>query len=132
MVLDCPLSFLPVMIRWINDMQLRSLPLGFIPGPDSESRGFGNLYNLTNPRPWKYPSQVQKDVSDQVISQLRSKFQPRGDHPCRKIVFTIRSHDQGWANDVENRGTYNASFTWFDIGLEKLVSFRESKLFRCS
>lgn len=33
-------------------------------------------------------------------------------HPCRKIVFHISSHDQGWGGD--HRGSYGKSWTWFD------------------
>lgn len=41
-------------------------------------------------------------------------------HPCRKIVFTITSHDQGWANNARlDRGTYRGSYTWFEAGLER-------------
>ena len=42
------------------------------------------------------------------------------EHPCRKIAFTIRSHDQGWGGQHEDHGTYKGSFTWFDIGLQRL------------
>ncbi|KAH8701087.1 hypothetical protein BGW36DRAFT_357716 [Talaromyces proteolyticus] len=38
----------------------------------------------------------------------------RGIHPCRKIVFDITSHDQGWGGDASHRGTYRGSYTWFD------------------
>ncbi len=42
------------------------------------------------------------------------------EHPCRKIVFTITSHDQGWGGDnPEDRRTYNNSWTWFEVGLER-------------
>jgi hypothetical protein len=40
-------------------------------------------------------------------------------HPCRRIVFTIRSHDQGFSNEAGNRGTHNGSWTWFEAGLER-------------
>ncbi|KAK3311008.1 uncharacterized protein B0T15DRAFT_385346 [Chaetomium strumarium] len=40
-------------------------------------------------------------------------------HPCRRIVFTIRSHDQGWGGDYHNRRTYENSWTWFEAGLER-------------
>ena len=40
-------------------------------------------------------------------------------HPCRRIVFTIRSHDQGWGGDPGDAGTYNGSWTWFEVGLER-------------
>lgn len=42
------------------------------------------------------------------------------EHPCRKIVFTITSRDQGWGGDrPEFRGTYQGSYTWFEAGLER-------------
>jgi hypothetical protein len=52
---------------------------------------------------------------------MKSKSNVRGEHPCRRIVFSITSHDQGWADDTEDEGTYKGSFTWFDAGLERLV-----------
>jgi hypothetical protein len=39
-------------------------------------------------------------------------------HPCRKIVFTFRSHDQGWSSEGNNN-TYDNSWTWFEAGLER-------------
>ncbi|RAK74136.1 uncharacterized protein BO72DRAFT_435968 [Aspergillus fijiensis CBS 313.89] len=35
-------------------------------------------------------------------------------HPCRKIMFTISAHDQGWGGGARNKGPYDGSFTWFD------------------
>lgn len=40
-------------------------------------------------------------------------------HPCRRIVFTIQSHDQGWGGSFPDHGTYNGSWTWFEAGLER-------------
>jgi hypothetical protein len=40
-------------------------------------------------------------------------------HPCRRIVFTIKSHDQGWGGNPNDEGTYNGSWTWFEAGLER-------------
>jgi hypothetical protein len=39
--------------------------------------------------------------------------------PCRRIVFTIKSHDQGFGGGYDDRGTYNGSWTWFEAGLER-------------
>lgn len=42
------------------------------------------------------------------------------EHPCRKIVFTITSHDQGWSGNARHdRGSYRRSWTWFEAGLER-------------
>jgi len=40
-------------------------------------------------------------------------------HPCRKIVFTIRSRDQGWGGDQQDHDTYHGSWTWFEAGVER-------------
>ncbi|GAB1311556.1 hypothetical protein MFIFM68171_01766 [Madurella fahalii] len=39
--------------------------------------------------------------------------------PCRRIIFTIRSRDQGWGGLHADRGTYHGSWTWFEVGLER-------------
>lgn len=35
----------------------------------------------------------------------------------QKIIFTIRSHDQGWSSYPENHGTFDNSWTWFDAAV---------------
>jgi hypothetical protein len=35
-------------------------------------------------------------------------------YPVRKVVFTITSKDQGWADDPALNGTYEQSYTWFE------------------
>lgn len=39
----------------------------------------------------------------------------RGLYPCRKIVFDISSHDQGWGGGHGDSGTFRGSYTWFDV-----------------
>ncbi|KIJ59294.1 hypothetical protein HYDPIDRAFT_162653 [Hydnomerulius pinastri MD-312] len=39
-------------------------------------------------------------------------------HPCRRIVFELWSHDQGWSSSLTDRGTYRESFTWWDASVE--------------
>lgn len=41
------------------------------------------------------------------------------EHPCRKIVFTLRSRDQGWGGHPQDRGSYRGSWTWFEAGKER-------------
>lgn len=41
------------------------------------------------------------------------------EHPCRKIVFTMRSRDQGWGGQLRDRGSYRGSWTWFEAGKER-------------
>jgi hypothetical protein len=35
-------------------------------------------------------------------------------HPVRKVIFTITSKDQGWADNPLLNGTYEQSYTWFE------------------
>lgn len=39
-------------------------------------------------------------------------------NPARKIVFRIRSHDQGWTTD-DVPGPFTVAKTWFDAGIER-------------
>lgn len=41
------------------------------------------------------------------------------EHPCRKIVFTMKSRDQGWGGHHQDKGTYRGSWTWFEAGKER-------------
>ena len=41
------------------------------------------------------------------------------EHPCRKIVFTLRSRDQGWGGHPQDTGSYRGSWTWFEAGKER-------------
>ncbi|KAH7925690.1 hypothetical protein BV22DRAFT_1128833 [Leucogyrophana mollusca] len=47
---------------------------------------------------------------------------PRGEHPCKKIVFQLWSKGQGHAHDPTNEGSYRGSYTWFDAGVETPLS----------
>jgi len=55
-----------------------------------------------------------------LLEKWIARSLPRDAHPCRKLVFHIKSHDQGWGGEREDRGTYSGSFTWFDVGKEKI------------
>jgi hypothetical protein len=62
---------------------------------------------------------VQTPYSLEVFQKATGSPEPLLEHPCRKIVFTIRSHDQGWGGENTDHGSYRSSWTWFDAGLEK-------------
>jgi hypothetical protein len=63
---------------------------------------------------------LQKPFSLEAWQRATGSPEEFLEHPCRKIVFSIRSHDQGWSGDRANYRTYKGSFTWFDAGLERL------------
>lgn len=52
---------------------------------------------------------------------------PRIVHPVRKIVFKISGHDQGTGGPISDEGPYVDSWTWYDVGLEKLEARTDSK-----
>ncbi|KIW06353.1 uncharacterized protein PV09_02815 [Verruconis gallopava] len=37
-----------------------------------------------------------------------------GQHPVRKVVFTVESQDQGWSDYRDDHGTERGSWTWFE------------------
>ncbi|KAI9811795.1 MAG: hypothetical protein M1832_000689 [Thelocarpon impressellum] len=53
---------------------------------------------------------------------------PRGQHPFRKLVWQLASHDQGMSNSVCHRGTYEQSYTWFEADLERPEGYAEDAL----
>jgi hypothetical protein len=78
--------------------------------------------------PWPEPDDFPHSVTQEVLDSWTRDAKPRGEFPCRKIVFTIKSHDQGWGGPAGCRGTYKGSSTWFDVGLETLSATRDHQL----
>jgi hypothetical protein len=66
------------------------------------------------------PSDAVQAMTLRILNQWKSRSLPRGDYPFRKVVFTIKSKDQGWVDRRGIRGTYEGSYTWFDVGLEQI------------
>jgi hypothetical protein len=61
-------------------------------------------------------------------SQLKDCQGPRLVNPVRKIVFTIRSRDQGWTSRQDSHeNTFEGSWTWFEAGLEKFEEEKQCK-----
>ncbi|PSN70473.1 ankyrin [Corynespora cassiicola Philippines] len=40
-------------------------------------------------------------------------------HSIREVAFITRSHDQGSSNHSELQGTYEGSYTWFEVAIQK-------------
>ncbi|KAH9213764.1 hypothetical protein DL95DRAFT_301603 [Leptodontidium sp. 2 PMI_412] len=103
---------------------LRSFPLGYIPKgtlPTSCSMTSANeAYPTIPPSPWQDPAALPSDVTEDIKERWASESHIRGEFPCRKIVFTLVSHDQGWGGEPGHHGTYKGSFTWFDVGKERI------------
>lgn len=101
------------------------MPLGYLPDSPEDIGGFlqADSNYSTQPPYATSPPQFNPDLEAQRIAILEHftlLSLCRGQHPCRKVVFTIKSHDQGWGGDRSHKGTYRGSFTWFQAGVERL------------
>jgi hypothetical protein len=85
-------------------------------------------YVTWKPKPWPSSYVVPSNATTEVLNKWTAKTLPKGKYPVRKIVFTIESHDQGWGGENRSqRGTYEGSFSWFDVGHERFSAHRASK-----
>lgn len=94
--------------------QLRTPPLGFPQWPSQSTANLQPGAILTHPPTPKVPGEPfpPETFQDLVGAPILA-------HPCRKVVFTIRSRDQGWGGLYPDHGTYHNSWTWFEAGLER-------------
>ncbi|KAK3897791.1 hypothetical protein C8A05DRAFT_47704 [Staphylotrichum tortipilum] len=98
-----------------NVFLLRAPPLG-LRGWDRVSHESGNTPITRTPLA---PEPLFEGYAPDEIKDLIASPIPMLAQPCRRIVFTIRSHDQGWGGAPPDQGTYNGSWTWFEAGLER-------------
>ena len=105
----------------------RTPPLGFTEAPAAEDDDNGAAEYSTRglePRPLPNPDPAHPGhdatcLPDTIQGWLPAQQSTPVERPCRKIVFTIVSRDQGWANNLQDKGTYKGSYSWFDVGLER-------------
>jgi hypothetical protein len=114
-------------------MQLRSYPLGYLPKKHDRTRCLmraesNQNYLTIKPEPWQKSEDFPGSTTEDICQHWVRDAAIRGEYPCRKIVFTLKSHDQGWGGDRRHKGTYNGSYTWFEVGKEKMTAFRDSQL----
>lgn len=97
---------------------LRSYPLGLtgIEGQNSLSKELAYDTRAAKPLPRK------TDCDPSYFAKLAKYPTPRLLSPARKIVFKIKSRDQGWGGQSIQRGTYQGSWTWSEAGLERFDS----------
>lgn len=88
--------------------------MGLIKKPQEDEHAY--TFTRVEPKPLS-------DGTEYPVSQFQTWIGGPTDtvlHPCRKIVFTITSRDQGWSNTArQDRGSYRGSYTWFEAGLER-------------
>jgi len=66
------------------------------------------------------PSATSSKKTEEVKAQFKQSAKFRGEAICKKIVLTLKSHDQGWGGQAAHRGTYEGSYTWFELGKERI------------
>ncbi|KAG8167499.1 hypothetical protein KVR01_003188 [Diaporthe batatas] len=96
-----------------NQFILRSRPLGLIRRTHYDER----YYSFTTAQ-----AKPLSEGGDYSLAQLQKWIGGPTDtleHPCRKIVFTLRSRDQGWGGRPQDKGSYQGSWTWFEAGKER-------------
>ncbi|TVY43765.1 hypothetical protein LSUB1_G001253 [Lachnellula subtilissima] len=119
-----------------NQFLLRTFPLGYVPNGDNPTTliGIGThsddhitldkaVKSSDAPKPWPPSLDVQDDDTKELLERWTAVSMSRGT-PCRKIVFTLKSHDQGWGGSTADKGTYRGSYSWFDVGLERISASR--------
>ncbi|RGP67921.1 hypothetical protein FSPOR_5582 [Fusarium sporotrichioides] len=98
-----------------NKFVLRSYPVGLTGLQGRQALAEILAYDMTEAKPQK----LEKEHETAYFAGLANYPTPKLQYPVRKVVFSIRSHDQGWCQEPENRKTYNGAWTWFEAGLEK-------------
>ncbi|CAG9995477.1 unnamed protein product [Clonostachys byssicola] len=98
-----------------NQLVLRSFPVGFSGFREKKSLAEVLAYDRTEVR----PLELARENEPEFFKEKASYAMPKLVHPVRRIVFTIKSRDQGWGGAGQHHGTYNTSWTWFDVGLER-------------
>ncbi|KAK8132681.1 hypothetical protein PG999_000854 [Apiospora kogelbergensis] len=68
------------------------------------------------------PRKLQAEFGSDAFQEFVEEPSPVSKGLVRKIVFNIRSCDQGWGGGPNDHGTYRGSWTWFDAGLERFDS----------
>jgi hypothetical protein len=96
-------------------MQLRSYPVGLTGLFENKSLAEELAYDTNLPQ----PCPLEAEHSPTFFTELANYPTPTLTSPVRKIVFKIRSADQGTGGQREAKGTYNGSWTWFQAGLER-------------
>lgn len=62
---------------------------------------------IVNPTSLKHTEHARVLLSTPALTARSARL-------LREVVFTIRSHDQGWSSFPEHRGTFDNSWTWFE------------------
>lgn len=99
----------------LTHSQLRSFPVGFTSLSGNKTLAEELAYDTNLPQP--YP--INREHEPSFFTEMAPFPTPSLANPVRKIVFNLRSRDQGSGGHRANKGTFAGSWTWFDAGLER-------------
>ncbi|KAJ4854908.1 uncharacterized protein T069G_10466 [Trichoderma breve] len=104
---------------------LRSFPIGLTDDViRDEDGGFSRTdYQTEGIAAWPVEKEYDRKFFQELIRNTSTQS-----NPVRKIVFRIRSHDQGWTTD-ERTGPFIDAKTWFEAGIERFDASHECE--RC-
>ncbi|KAH7126371.1 hypothetical protein B0J13DRAFT_565390 [Dactylonectria estremocensis] len=100
-----------------NQLVLRAYPVGLTGLTDEDDKELAEV--LAWDRNEAKPVPLGKEHDPEYFKRLVNYPTPKLIRPVRKVVFSIRSADQGWGGEHGNKGTYQGSWTWFEAGLER-------------
>ncbi|KEY72872.1 hypothetical protein S7711_04448 [Stachybotrys chartarum IBT 7711] len=98
-----------------NRFLIRSFPIGLVGIDDQNDLAEQLAYDTNEAKPLA----LSQEREPNFFAKLVDYPTPLLKQPVRKVVFTIKSKDQGWGGQREHRGTYDGSWTWFEAGLER-------------
>lgn len=98
-----------------NKFLLRSFPVGLTGIEGKKALAEVLAYDLNEAK----PQPLEKEHDPSYFLSLADYPTPKLIRPVRKVVFTIRSKDQGWGGDPGSRHTYDGAWSWFEAGLER-------------
>ncbi|PNY27083.1 Uncharacterized protein TCAP_02987 [Tolypocladium capitatum] len=97
-----------------NQFLIRSYPLGLTGIGGDKNLAEELAYDTSEARPLP----LSREHEPRFFATLVDYPTPRLLRPARKVVFSIKSKDQGWSS-LETYGSYGGSYTWFEAGLER-------------
>jgi hypothetical protein len=103
--------------------QIRSFPIGLVGIDDQNDLAEQLAYDTNEAKPLA----LSQEREPNFFAKLVDYPTPLLKQPVRKVVFTIKSKDQGWGGQREHRGTYDGSWTWFEAGLERFDAAQTCK-----
>lgn len=92
------------------------MPVGLTTLDDRKNLAEEFAYDTNEAR----PRPLKTEFDPVFFKKLAKHPMPKLEHPVRKVVFTIKSKDQGWGGPRQKGPSpYEASWTWFEAGLER-------------